>query len=62
EERSRTDATGPKAQKDRERNEDKKPVEGRFKFQSLGISRLASANQPVRLRVARGRADSSVRR
>ena len=31
-------------------------------FKSLGISRLASANQPVRLRVARGCADSSVRR
>jgi len=33
EERSRTDASGPEAQKDRERNKDKKPVEGRFDFQ-----------------------------
>ena len=33
EERSRTDASGPEAQKDRERNKDKKPVEGRFEFQ-----------------------------
>ena len=33
EQRSRTDAPGPEAQKDRERNEDKKPVERRFEFQ-----------------------------
>ena len=33
EKRRRTDAPGPEAQKDRDRNEDKKPVEGRFKFQ-----------------------------
>ena len=32
-ERSRTDAPGPEAQKNRQRNEDKKPVEGRFEFQ-----------------------------
>src|SRR6266480_1772738 len=36
EERSRTDASGPEAQKDRERNKDKKPVEGRFDFQKSG--------------------------
>ena len=33
EERSGTDASGPEAQKNRQRNEDKKPVEGRFEFQ-----------------------------
>src|SRR2546430_7359002 len=36
EERSGTDAPGPEAQKDPERNEDKKPVEGRFEFQKSG--------------------------
>src|SRR5437764_15455702 len=36
EERSRTDTPGPEAQKHRERNEDKKPVEGRFEFQKSG--------------------------
>src|SRR4030095_11167817 len=36
EERSRTDASGPEAQKDRERNKDKKPVKGRFDFQKSG--------------------------
>jgi hypothetical protein len=36
EEQSRTDASGPEAQKDRERNEDKKPVEGGFEFQKSG--------------------------
>jgi len=33
EERSRTDASGPEAQQDSQRNEDQKPVEGRFEFQ-----------------------------
>src|SRR5438067_11000274 len=33
EKRSRTDASGPEAQNDREQNEDKKPVERRFEFQ-----------------------------
>ena len=33
EERSGTDAPGPEAQKNRQRNEDKKPVERRFEFQ-----------------------------
>jgi hypothetical protein len=36
EERSRTDASGPEAQKNRKRNEDEKPVEGRFEFQKSG--------------------------
>ena len=36
EKRSRTDAPGPKAQKDRERNKDKKPVEREFEFQRSG--------------------------
>ena len=35
-ERSRTDASRPEAQKNRERNEDKKPVEGGFEFQRSG--------------------------
>ena len=33
EERSGTDAPGREAQKNRQRDEDKKPVEGRFEFQ-----------------------------
>ena len=33
EERSGTDASGPEAQKYRQRNKDKKPVEGGFEFQ-----------------------------
>ena len=36
EERSRTDASGPETQKDCDRNEDKKPVEGGFEFQRSG--------------------------
>ena len=36
EERSGTDAPGPEAQNNRQRNEDKKPVEGRFEFQKSG--------------------------
>jgi hypothetical protein len=33
EKRSWTDASGPEPQKDRQRNEDKKPIEGQFEFQ-----------------------------
>jgi len=36
EERSWTDASGPEAQKDRDRNKNEKPVEGRFDFQKSG--------------------------
>jgi hypothetical protein len=36
EKRSRVGASGPQTQKDRERNEDKKPVEGGFEFQNSG--------------------------
>ena len=35
EERSGADAPGPEAQNNRQRDEDKKPVEGRFEFQKL---------------------------
>ena len=35
-ERSRTTTSWPEAQQDRERNEDEKPVEGRFEFQKSG--------------------------
>ena len=48
EKRCRTDPPWPEAQKDRHRNKDKKPVEGRFEFQNFKFRNLLQLINPSR--------------